>query len=115
MKVGYGGYYRSAGPRRQPPTEHSAALFMTDSPAEIEKLAVWAGYNFGLVALKRSVTVKAGSAARVPLLFVVIEQPGKIESVDAVSVISAVAVALRKAPSSLGLWRDTDERFADPL
>jgi hypothetical protein len=97
VKVNYGGHYRAVGPYRKPATEHQAALFMTDTPAAIEKLAVSAGYNFGLVALKRSVTIKAGSATRAPLLFVVIEKPKPVESVDPISVVNAVTAALKKA------------------
>jgi len=99
VKVPYAGHYTATGRYRKPATRHGAALFLLDSPtAPVDRLSVSAGYNFGLVAVKREVSVKAGSAAQADLLFVRINRPAKVKDIDPVVVLNAVTAALRKEP-----------------
>ena len=92
-----GGHYRAVRSRREPPAAHNMALFLFDGPRPtVDRLSAnAAGYNFGLVAVKRPVTVKAGSAASVPLLFLNLNRPAKVESLDPIFVLDAIKPALK--------------------
>jgi len=86
------GFRQAIGPRGKPPIHQNAALFLFDGPGHrVERLvANNAGYNFGLIAIRRSVSVKAGAAASLPLLFVAADGPIKGKAIDLAAVLDAL-------------------------
>ncbi|KKK94603.1 hypothetical protein LCGC14_2681200, partial [marine sediment metagenome] len=96
VQPSYGGHYRAIGKYRKPANAYNMALFVFEGPRPaMDRLSAnAAGYNFGLVAIKRNVTVKARSAGSLPLLFLRLDRPEKVKSLDPIAVINAVRPAL---------------------
>jgi len=92
------GFRRTIGARRKPPVHQSAALLVFDKPgARLRALcAPNVGYNFGLVAIQRPVTVKAGATVRVPLLFVAADKRADGPAIDLAGVLDALGDDIRK-------------------
>ena len=64
-----------AGENRKPPVVEQAALFLSaDGRPAVERLTVNAGYNFGLVAIRRQVHVEAGASVALPVLFIAVDR-----------------------------------------
>jgi hypothetical protein len=80
----YAGCRQAVGRYRKPPVREDAALFLFDGPApRLERLVEPnAGYNFGLIAVQRSVRIPAGSSASVPVLFAVVDKLPEGEGSD---------------------------------
>ena len=73
----YSGFRVAIGEYRKPTLHEDAALLLFDGPApKMQKLvARGAGYNFGLIGIHHAITIRAGTAASVPLLFLAVDRP----------------------------------------
>ena len=88
----YVGYHHAVGPRRKPPVHEDAALWVFDGP--VPKVGTLSarkvGYNFGLIAVRRAVSVKAGQTTSLPLLLVAVDKPKDAPAVSLAAVLAAV-------------------------
>ena len=92
----YFGYHRSVGPYQKPATHEDAALLAVGAvPRKL--VAPNAGFNFGLVGLEHTLTVKASQSVRLPLLVVSIDRPAKGPDVSLQAALEAVKAELLKA------------------
>ena len=91
-KTWYCGFRQTIGQYRKPPVHQNAVLFLSRGPAPpLTRLSVkGAGYNFGLVAAHRPVSVKAGETVSVPVLFVAVNKPAKVKELDLAAVLEAI-------------------------
>jgi hypothetical protein len=80
----YFGFRVAIGPYQKPTLHENAALLLFDGPApKMGKLVARnAGYNFGLVGIHHALSVKANSAASLPLLFLAADAPDKGTPID---------------------------------
>jgi hypothetical protein len=92
----YFGYNRSVGQYQQPPTHQDAALLAVDA-APRKLVAPGAGWNFGLVGMEHTPTVKAGQSLPLPLLFVSIDRPEKGPDINLQAALEAVKAELLRA------------------
>jgi hypothetical protein len=78
------GFRVAIGPYQKPTLHENAALLLFDGPApKMGKLVARnAGYNFGLVGIHHALSVKANSAASLPLLFLAADAPDKGTPID---------------------------------
>ena len=89
----YTGLYRSAGPYRKPPVRQDAALFLwpEGQARRLTRLSLkGAGYNFGLVAAYRPIRLPAGKTLTLPLLFLAVEKPAKVEKLDLAEMLEKI-------------------------
>jgi len=88
-KSRYAGLRQAIGPHRKPAVHQNAAVFAFDGPAApLGRLAIKnVGYNFGLVAVQRTIDLKAGQVLSVPVLFVAVNKPASAEQVDLSAVL----------------------------
>ena len=98
----YVGFRDTIGPRRKPPVHQTAALLLFDKPgAKLTALvAKRAGYNFGLVGIRRPVRIAPGRRAFVPLLLVEVPRGG----IDLAGMLDALKGEIAR---KTGYWRET--------
>ena len=91
-KTWYCGLRQTIGQYRKPPVHQNAVLLLSRGPApQLGRLSVkGAGYNFGLVAAHRPVSIKGGETLSLPVLFVFVNKPAKVEALDLAAVLEAI-------------------------
>ena len=91
-KTWYCGFRQTIGKYRKPPVHQNAVLLLSRGPApQLGRLSVkGGGYNFGLVAAHRPVSIKAGETVSLPVLFVFVNKPAQVEAIDLAAVLEAI-------------------------
>ncbi len=96
VQSSFAGHFDAIGKYRKPADAFEAALFLFDGPRPtIDRLSVnKAGYNFGQVALKFDVTLRAQTVVSLPLLIITFERPKNVESLEPLAVLEAIRPSL---------------------